>query len=42
MGSSNLALGDAWYGSGPRTGTVVGSHVVLKLLAVGARRGLPS
>ena len=42
VGCANLVLGDTGDGPGARTSAVVGGHVVLELLGVGACRGLPS
>lgn len=42
VGGANLALGDARGGAGTGAGRVVGGHVVLELLGVGAGGGLPA
>ena len=42
VGGTDLALGDAGHGALPGAGGVVGGHVVLELLGVGAGGGFPA
>lgn len=42
VGSADFALGNAGDGAGTGAGAMMGGHVMLELVGVGAGRGLPS